>query len=89
MAAHALVPQTAEHLAFGGRRFKLAICNEAFQGTGFAEGCKLALATGYAGLEIATWKLSEDLASLPTERHREFRAAIVQTGVACVGPTAC
>ena len=84
-AACAPAPQQDEPLASAGHRFKLAICNETFQEAGFAEGCELALATGYAGLEIAPWTLSEDPASLSAGRRRECRAAIEQAGVAYVG----
>ena len=84
-AACAPVPQQDEPLASAGHRFKFAICNETFQEAGFAEGCELALATGYAGLEIAPWTLSEDPASLSAGRRRECRAAIEQAGVAYVG----
>lgn len=84
-AACAPAPQQEEPLASAGHRFKLAVCNETFQGAGFAEGCELALATGYTGLEIAPWTLSDDPASLSTESRRESRAVIEQEGIAYVG----
>lgn len=84
-AACAPVPKQDEPSASAGHRFKLAVCNETFQGAGFAKGCELALATGYAGLEIAPWTLSEDPAGLSIERRREYRSAIEQEGVAYVG----
>lgn len=65
--------------------FRLAVCNETFQDAGFAEGCELAVATGYTGLEIAPWTLSEDPAGLPAERRRECREAMAQAGVTYVG----
>lgn len=84
-AACAPSPQSEEPAPSGGQPFKLAVCNETFQGAEFAEGCELALATGYTGVEIAPWTLSDDPASLSSERRRECRAAMEQAGVACVG----
>ena len=84
-AACAPSPQSEEPAPSGGQPFKLAVCNETFQGAEFAEGCELALATGYTGVEIAPWTLSDDPASLSSERRRECRAAMEQAGVTCVG----
>ena len=83
-AACAPAPGPDEHAA-EEPGFRLAVCNETFQDAGFAEGCELALATGYTGLEIAPWTLSEDPAGLPAGRRRECREAMAETGVAYVG----
>ena len=66
-------------------RFQLAICNETFQGASLAEGCRLALETGYTGVEIAPWTLSEDPASIPAGKRAEYRQAIKDSGVGYVG----
>ncbi len=69
----------------GRRRFRLAICNETFQGWDFARSCRGALETGYTGVEIAPYTLSEDPASLPPGRRKEFRRTMAATGVEYVG----
>ncbi len=84
-AACAPAPRSDEPAAAEAETFKLAVCNETFQGAEFAEGCRLAVETGYTGLEIAPWTLSEDPASLSADRRRECRAAMAQAGVAYVG----
>jgi sugar phosphate isomerase/epimerase len=66
-------------------RFRLAVCNETFQNATFAEGCGLALNTGYTGLEISPFTLSEDPASFPADRRRECRDAMVSEGIEYVG----
>ena len=83
-AACAPAPRASESVV-AEQPFKLAICNETFQGAEFARGCQLALETGYTGLEIAPWTLSEDPASLLPERRRECRDAMAQAGIAFVG----
>lgn len=65
--------------------FRLAVCNETFQDASFAEGCRLALKTGYTGLEISPFTLSEDPASFPPERRFECRGVMTSEGVAYVG----
>ena len=84
-AACKYAPKSEEPATPKGQPFKLAVCNETFQGAEFAEGCELALATGYTGLEVAPWTLSEDPASLSPDRRREYRSAMEQAGVAYVG----
>lgn len=71
--------------AEGGDRFRLAICNETFQGWEFEDGCRGAIATGYTGLEIAPFTLSEDPASIPASRRRECRDAMESEGLGYVG----
>ena len=45
-------------------RFRLAICNETFDGWSFAEACKGAVRTGYEAIEIGPHVLSDDPCSL-------------------------
>ncbi len=68
-----------------GGAFRLAICNETFQGWDFARSCRGALETGYTGIEIAPYTLSEDPASLAPGRRNEFRRTMASAGVEYVG----
>lgn len=65
--------------------FKLAICNETFQGWEFAEGCRGAIETGYTGIEIAPFTLSDDPASIPSSQRSEYRDIIESEGLGYVG----
>lgn len=65
--------------------FRLAICNETFQGWDFASGCRGALDTGYTGIEIAPFTLSQDPASIPASKRRECRDVMESEGLGYVG----
>ncbi len=67
------------------RKFRLAICNETFQGWDVIEGFRGAVETGYTGVEIAPFTLSEDPASVPASKRREYRDAIESEGLGYVG----
>ena len=66
-------------------RFRLAVCNETFQQASFTEGCRLARETGYSGLEIAPWTLSDDPAAVSAETRADCRQAMADEGLTCVG----
>ncbi len=66
-------------------RFRLAVCNETFQEATFAEGCRLAVETGYTGLEIAPWTLSDDPVTVSSETRADCKQAMSDEGVTCVG----
>ncbi len=66
-------------------RFRLAICNETFQGSEFAASCRGALDTGYTGIEIAPFTLSQDPASLQASTRKEYRDVIASEGLGYVG----
>ena len=66
-------------------RFRLAICNETFQGWTFAQMCQGARRLGYTGLEIAPFTLGDDAASLPAGKRRELRRTMASEGIAYVG----
>ena len=72
-------------LANTAKPFRLAICNETFQGWKFAEMCRGARRLGYTGLEIAPFTLAEDPATLPANERRELRRTMDSEGVAYVG----
>jgi sugar phosphate isomerase/epimerase len=65
--------------------FRLAVCNETFQGASFAEGCRLARESGYTGLEIAPSTLSEDPASISSQVRGDCRRAMEDEALTCVG----
>lgn len=65
--------------------FRLAICNETFQGWDFAAGCRGAIETGYTGIEIAPFTLSDDPASIAADVRREYRDVIGSEGLGYVG----
>lgn len=65
--------------------FRLAICNETFQGWDFAAGCRGAIETGYTGIEIAPFTLSDDPASIAASVRRECRDILGSEGLGYVG----
>jgi len=72
-------------LANSGTKFRLAICNETFQGWTFAQMCRGAQRLGYTGVEIAPFTLSDDPAALPAEKRRKLRRTMASEGIAYVG----
>ena len=81
-AALALVPRIG---AASPAPFRLAICNETFEGWSFLEACRGARAAGFTGVEIAPFTLSSDPASLSSARRGELRAIAAGEGLALVG----
>ena len=66
-------------------RFRLAVCNETFQGWSVADGFRGALQTGYTGVEIAPFTLSEDPASVSASERKEYRDIMESEGLGYVG----
>ncbi len=66
-------------------RFRHAICNEVFEKWGFAETCKAVRAAGYAGIEIAPFTLSNNPASIPPGKRKEYRSIIESEGLQFAG----
>ena len=69
----------------GPYRFRLAICNETFDGWSFADACKGTVRTGYEAIEIGPHVLSDDPCSISPKRRREMRGIMASEGVVCVG----
>jgi D-psicose/D-tagatose/L-ribulose 3-epimerase len=65
--------------------FRHAICNEIYQGGDFAESCRHIKATGYEGIEIAPFTLSDDPASIPAAQRKEYQEIITGEGLKFVG----
>ncbi len=66
-------------------RYRLAICNETFQGMMFADACKTAKSAGFSGLEIAPFTLSDDPAATTVSRRAELRWMMKSEGIEYVG----
>ncbi len=67
------------------RKFRYAICNETFEGQSLAEACRVALSTGYQGIEIAPGTLAADPATLTSSQTREIRRTIESSGIKFAG----
>ncbi|MGO9893293.1 MAG: sugar phosphate isomerase/epimerase family protein, partial [Bryobacteraceae bacterium] len=65
--------------------FRQSMCNEAFEGRGFADGAKAIRRAGYTGIEIAPFTLAERPADIGAGLRREYRAAMDGEGLAFVG----
>lgn len=68
-----------------GYRFRHSICNEIYQGWDFADACRHIKETGYEGIEIAPFTLSEEPAALTSELRRNFSRVIEGEGLTFVG----
>lgn len=64
---------------------KLAVCNNTFRGSAFAESCRLAARTGYTGLEIGPATLGDDPAALTADARAELRRTMAGEGLEFVG----
>jgi sugar phosphate isomerase/epimerase len=65
--------------------FRLAVCNETFEGSSFADACRLAVETGYAGLEIMPSTLAPDPAAMTSAKRAELRRTMYDAGVKFTG----
>ncbi len=65
--------------------FRLALCNKTFEGKPFPEMCRLTRETGFTGMEIAPYTLSDDPATLPAAKLAEMRKTMASEGVSFVG----
>lgn len=68
-----------------GSSFRHSICNEVYQGWDFAEACRHIKATGYQGIEIAPFTLSEDPCNISAADRRNYAGIINGEGLAFVG----
>jgi sugar phosphate isomerase/epimerase len=66
-------------------RFRLAVCNELFEKTPFAEQCREIKKAGWQGIEIAPFTLQTDATTLSGARRREIRDIMVSEGLEFVG----
>lgn len=64
---------------------KFAICNETYQGWSFEDQVRSVAETGYQGLEIAPFTLSETAFDLTRERRQELRRQAASYGLEITG----
>ena len=65
--------------------FRHSICNEVYQHWDFAETCRHIKTTGYQGIEIAPFTLSEDPCNIPSADRRAHAEVIAGEGLTFVG----
>lgn len=64
---------------------KYALCNETFQGRGWAETCRAIAEAGYQGIEIAPFTLAENVRDISAQARREYAAVAKREGLDVVG----
>jgi sugar phosphate isomerase/epimerase len=75
----------ARTLHSGVPSFKLAMCNETFEGRSFADTCKSIRKAGYTGVEVAPFTLSDDPNRIPRDKRREYASIIKSEGLTYAG----
>ncbi len=81
----AVVPAAAGALGAQDYRFRLAICNETFEGWSFRDACEGAIRFGYTGLEISPFTLADDPSTVSPQRRKELKRIMALAGVGYVG----
>lgn len=66
-------------------RFRHSICNEVYQGWDFDKACRHMKETGYEGIEIAPFTLSEDPATISAGDRAGYRRVIQEEGLTFAG----
>ena len=84
-AISALAAVSAPLGGSAAKSLRLAVCNETFEGSSFAEGCRLATKTGYTGLEIMPSTLGPDPAAIPQRNRAELRRMMKDAGLTFCG----
>lgn len=64
---------------------RFAMCNEFCEGWDFSSTCRLAAETGYEGIEIAPFTLSESVEDLSPDERAKLRQIAVEQGLEVVG----
>lgn len=68
-----------------GSSFRHSICNEVYQGWDFANACRHIKETGYQGIEIAPFTLSEDPCNISAADRKNYASIIEGEGLKFVG----
>ncbi|MBI5281187.1 MAG: sugar phosphate isomerase/epimerase [Candidatus Solibacter usitatus] len=69
----------------GSHSFRHSICNEIYQGWDFARACRHMKETGYQGIEIAPFTLSEDPCNIPAAERANYAGIIRSEGLEFAG----
>jgi sugar phosphate isomerase/epimerase len=77
--------QTGLALAADAPSHRYAICNETFEGSSFLEGCRLARAAGYTGLELAPGTMGSEPSVLSASQRKEYRNILLGEGLRYAG----
>ncbi|MEQ9406822.1 MAG: sugar phosphate isomerase/epimerase family protein [Fuerstiella sp.] len=64
---------------------KFAICQELFEDTPWEDQCRIISETGYTGVEVAPFTISNDLASVPESELAELRSTAERHGLQIIG----
>jgi sugar phosphate isomerase/epimerase len=67
------------------RIMKTAICNETFQNWDWAETCRQVAESGYDGIEVAPFTLTEDVRSVSSQARRDYADTAQRAGLSVVG----
>lgn len=69
----------------GEPRWRYAICNEIMEGWSWSRQCSYAAETGYRGLEVAPFTLSDHVDNLSADQRAELRDTAREAGVPVIG----
>ena len=64
---------------------KFAICQELFEDTPWEEQCQIIAETGYTGIEVAPFTISDDLASVSTQTLLDMKSVAASFGLEIIG----
>lgn len=64
---------------------KFAICQELFEDTPWKEQCQIIAETGYTGIEVAPFTISDDMASVSTQTLMEMKSVAESFGLEIIG----
>lgn len=79
------VPPPPDSLIQKVTTMKFAICQEMYEKTDWATQCRLIAEAGYAGIEVAPFTISTDLASVPFSVFHEMKQEAEQHGLEIIG----
>jgi sugar phosphate isomerase/epimerase len=65
--------------------FRYSVCNEVYENRVFPDSCKAIRKAGYTGIEIAPFTLSDDPASIPPAKRREYAETMASEGLKFAG----